>query len=89
MCNLHVQSLHRHSNQMTLRGLIQKAKLHSRGHNKTSKHDKNLLEKGKWEEKGKSELSQIKPCSYCTLETCCHGSGKGREKEKNLKGPWT
>lgn len=32
--------------------------------------------------KGINELSQIKPCSYCTLETCYHGGRKGREEEK-------
>lgn len=40
-------------------------------------NDKNQARKGGWEEKGINELRQIKPCSYCTLETGCHGGRRG------------
>ncbi len=94
MCELRVQSLDSHSDQMTLTGLIHKANLHSKGaqpkHPKMIKStgeeggDKKKKRTGK---RGINELSQIKPCSYCTLETCCHGSTKGREEQKALEGP--
>lgn len=58
------------------------------GTNETSKHDKIYWGRWGWEgkkEEGINELSQIKPCSYCTLETCCHGSRKGERGRERFK----
>lgn len=32
--------------------------------------------------KGINELSPLKTCFYCTLESCCHGRRKGTKGEK-------
>lgn len=51
----------------------------------------NLLgERGSGEKtgkKGKNEWSQIKPCAYCTLETCCHGGRNARKEVKESDEP--
>lgn len=85
MSNLRVQRLDRHGDQMTLRGLIQKAKLRAKHPNMIKIH----WGGGGWGERGINKLSQIKPCSYCTLETCCHGGRGWREEENDFKGVWT
>lgn len=74
-----------YSGQITLRQLAgkkekkkKKLKLSSwLAQKKQSPNDKNQPRKGGWEEKGINELRQIKPCSYCTLETGCHGGRRG------------
>lgn len=74
-----------YSGQITLRQLAGKKKKKKKlklpswlAQKKQSPDDKNQPRKGGWEEKGINELRQIKPCSYCTLETGCHGGRRGR-----------
>lgn len=73
-----------YSGQITLRQLTGKKKNNKKlklpswlAQKKQSPNDKNQARKGGWEEKGINELRQIKPCSYCTLETGCHGGRRG------------
>lgn len=74
------------------RGPIHKAKLYSRGAQPNIQMWYNLLGKegGRVKKAGKNginELSQIKPCSYCTLETCCHGKSKAEIGRESFKRP--
>lgn len=68
--------------RLTVRGGEKKSKLRAGWCKKNNcSNDKNQPRKGGWEAKGINELRQIKPCSYCTLETCCHGGRRGRWME--------